>query len=107
MFVKQKCLVQSEVTYPNFSHPNFFVNQMHLAKPHPLYLPTFIIEKLVLAVKMADIKCFMALSTVLWQLKMQENFYGQRRLLNCQSQPLGTASLLHTHWKLNPSIGLR
>ena len=37
---------------------------------------------------------------VAWQLKTQDNFYGQGRLRNkgesnCQSHPLGTASLLH------------
>ena len=37
---------------------------------------------------------------VVWQLKTQDNFYGQGRLRNkgesnCQSHPLGTASLPH------------
>ena len=37
---------------------------------------------------------------VVWQLKTQDNFYGQNRLLNkgksnCQSQPLGAANLQH------------
>ena len=68
---------------------------MRLAKSHPLFP-----AKLVVAVQMAGIEGFSAHSTRCMQLKTQNNFYGQGRLLkkgisNCQSQPLGTASLLH------------
>ena len=55
--------VQSEVTYPNFSYPNTSVIQMALAKPHPLFLATFVDRKLVVTVQMVDIECFRVRST--------------------------------------------
>ena len=39
-------LLQSEVTYPNFSYPNASVIRTCSAKPHPVFLVTFVNAKL-------------------------------------------------------------
>jgi len=39
-------LIQSKVTYPNFSYPNTSVIRTFLAKPHPLFPATFVDPKL-------------------------------------------------------------
>ena len=80
----QKSLIRT------FSYSNMSVIRMHLAKPHPLFAATFVGRYWVFQGSL-----YLFYSS--WRHRIT---YGQGRLCNkgesnCQTQPLGTASLLH------------
>ena len=52
-----------EVNYLNFNYLNMSVIRMHLAKPRPQFLATFVNVKLALAIQMVDIECLSACFT--------------------------------------------
>ena len=88
------CTVESHLSELQLSKHDGYLNTFAEATPT---ISGYFYQREVLDVQIANIECFRHAQHIAWQLKI---LYRQGGLLNigksnCQSEPLGTASLPH------------